>query len=94
MENNKVRTLLYVNIFATALLIVLVILLLKWTIPSTKYENYKLKIDGSTKGIVGWVTDLPGNKIRIAYKSYGGDFVVCEFYEDRVTFEKPSHSGY
>ncbi len=94
MENNKIRTLLYVNLFATVLLIVLVVLLLKWTIPSTRYENYEVRIDGSYKGVVGWVTDLPGDKIRIAYKTYGGEFVVCEFYEDRVTFQKPLQPSY
>lgn len=89
MKNETIKKLLIANLIVTVVLVILVFLLMKWTIPSTAYQDYILKVDGSAKGYVGWVTDLPGNKIRVSYRNYNGEFVVGDFFEDRVKFEKP-----
>ena len=94
MKNETIKKLLIANLIVTVLLIVLVVLLLKWTIPSTTYEGYSFRVKGKDLGgTVVSVTDLPGNKIRIIFTNDSQSF-ACEVDEDLVTFQKPLQPSY
>lgn len=80
------------NVAITLVLVVLVGLLLKWTIPSEKYKGDYLYIGSSFAGTIVSTTDLPGGRIRVCYvKDYWTDngtrrlTTVCEVYESDIT---------
>lgn len=97
MESKKMSKLLIANLIVSAILIIMVVLLLKWSIPSTKYEGQSLIVNGSRVGVVVSTTDLPGNRIRIVFEGsysvgsgngYRTNYSVFEGERDSVRFEQ------
>lgn len=94
MKNETLKKLLIANLIVTVVLVVLVLLLFKWTIPSTDHAGDFFDVQDSTlSGEVVSITNIPGKKIRIVFIDYRLNthrdaYSVCEIDEDLVTFRK------